>query len=122
MDVVSKIELQLANLYEKSRDCFLKIGTIPSNVGQNIFFTNDKLYDILRNYKLLPFFKVKRFGQPIPVSQPKQIQNMNMSVDIEKPILNNVFQFGTNKSKISNYFTIIKNTPRHLPQKQLLTF
>ena len=119
-DVVVNIELQLANLYPNSRDCFLKIGNIPSNVGQNIFFTNDKLYSILRNYKLLPFVKVKRFNQPLPVIQPKQITPINMSIVSENPLLQNFFQIGLNKSKISNSFTIVKNTTRHFPQKQLM--
>jgi len=121
MEVVLNIELQLVNLYPRSRDCFLKIGNIPSNVGQNIFFTNDQLYTILKNYKLLPFIKVKRFGQPLPAVQPKQIQNMNMSVYIEKPLTNNN-DFNINISKMANSFTIVKNTARYFPQKQLLTY
>lgn len=59
MDVVGNIELQLINIYA-SRDCFLKIGNIKGNVGNNVFFNNDPLYFKLKSHNLLPFTKLKR--------------------------------------------------------------
>lgn len=61
-DLVSTIELKLTDIFDNSRDCFLKIGNLPVNQGQNIYFTNDFLYNILFRKGLLPFTKVKRIG------------------------------------------------------------
>jgi len=61
MDAVYFYELQLFNYFE-NRDCFLKIGNFPSQVGKNIFFNNDFLYVKLRDSGLFPFTKLKRIS------------------------------------------------------------
>jgi hypothetical protein len=58
-DVINIFELNLIK-YFSSHDCFLKIGEIPCNIGLNIFFYNDYLYEMLKNTGVLPFVKLKR--------------------------------------------------------------
>lgn len=60
-DVINFYELQMLN-YFSSYDCYLKIGNIPFNKGNDIFFTNDYFYKQLINSKLLPFTKIKRIS------------------------------------------------------------
>jgi hypothetical protein len=57
-DVVNFYEIKMIDWFNLKK-CFLKIGNNQYNKGQNIFFTNDKLYDILKNSSLLPFTKLK---------------------------------------------------------------
>lgn len=114
MDVVLNIELKLVPLYEKSRDCFLKIGNIPSNIGQNIFFSNDTLYNILKNYKLLPFIKVKRMNllknNQKSVQQPPLIHNINMKINIQSQSVNNNIESNSQMHRTNlGVFNIIKN-------------
>lgn len=59
-DVVTYYELEMFHWF-KTADCFLSIGHIPKHQTLNIFFTNDKLYEYLKELKLLPFTKIKRF-------------------------------------------------------------
>jgi hypothetical protein len=58
-DVIQNFELKMIN-YFSSYDCYLKIGNFSLHQGQNIFFTNDFLYKILKNNTFLPFVKLKR--------------------------------------------------------------
>ena len=60
--VVDNIELRLTDIF-RNKDCFVKIGMLPSNRGRNIFFNNDSLYLQLYNDKTLPFIKLKRIVQ-----------------------------------------------------------
>lgn len=57
--VVENIELKLVTIFG-SKDCFLRIGSLPSNKKHNIFFNNDTLYKKLLKTQLLPFIKIKR--------------------------------------------------------------
>jgi hypothetical protein len=59
-DVINNGEIMLTKWFP-SQKCFLKIGNIPSNHGRNIFFHNDGLYIPLKEAKLLPFSKLKRY-------------------------------------------------------------
>jgi hypothetical protein len=58
-DVIREYELKMTDWFN-SKSCFLKIGQISLNKGQNIFFTNDILYKRLKKSTLLPFTKIKR--------------------------------------------------------------
>jgi hypothetical protein len=58
-DVIEHFELKMIT-YFSSYDCYLKIGNFSLHKGQNIFFTNDFLYKILKNNTFLPFVKLKR--------------------------------------------------------------
>jgi len=58
-DVVSKIELELNNIYRTNCDCFLKIAKLPCNIYKNIYFHNDTLYNLLFNSGILPFTKIR---------------------------------------------------------------
>ena len=58
-DLITNYELNMID-YFSTTDCFLKIGEMPSNVGVNIFFYNDYLYEMLKNTGVLPFVKLKR--------------------------------------------------------------
>jgi hypothetical protein len=58
-DVIRQYELNLISNFN-STACFLDIGNFKQNAGQNIFFTNDTLYILLLNRKILPFIKIKR--------------------------------------------------------------
>jgi hypothetical protein len=58
-DVIREYELKMTDWFN-SKSCFLKIGQISLNKGQNIFFTNDILYKRLKTTTLLPFTKIKR--------------------------------------------------------------
>ncbi len=60
--VVNNVELRLTDIF-RSKNCFLKIGSLPSNRGHNIFFNNDQLYLPLYNNNQLPFIKLKRIIQ-----------------------------------------------------------
>jgi cupin superfamily acireductone dioxygenase involved in methionine salvage len=62
LDVINNYETKMIE-YFASYDCFLKIANDFNN-NQNIFFTNDYLYNILKTNYLLPFTKVKRVLQP----------------------------------------------------------
>jgi hypothetical protein len=58
-DVISKIELELNNIYRTDCDCFLKIAKLPCNIYKNIYFHNDTLYNLLFNNGILPFTKIR---------------------------------------------------------------
>ena len=58
-DVISKIELELNNIYVNNSDCFLKIAQLPCNINKNIYFHNDFLYNLLLNNGILPFIKIR---------------------------------------------------------------
>jgi hypothetical protein len=58
-DVITEYEIKMTDWFN-SKSCFLKIGQISLNKGQNIFFTNDILYKRLKTTTLLPFTKIKR--------------------------------------------------------------
>jgi hypothetical protein len=58
-DVVNYYELKMINFFD-TKDCFLKLTDFPSQNGQNIFFTNDCLYNNIRKLGCLPFIKLKR--------------------------------------------------------------
>ena len=58
-DLIINYELNMIQ-YFSSHNCFLKIGEIPCNIGLNIFFANDYLYEMLKNTGVLPFVKLKR--------------------------------------------------------------
>jgi hypothetical protein len=53
------MELPLIDTFS-SHDCFIKVGNHPENVGKNIYFENDTLYNRLFYNQLLPFVKIKR--------------------------------------------------------------
>ena len=118
MDVVGQVELQLTNVFQ-SKDCFLNIANIPSNISQNIFFTNDYLYNILQNLRLLPFIKVKR------MKSSKEIHTINIVAKRNAPhyIINNnnkhVIQPPQqhNWTTLSTSFNIVKNSARLNKQK-----
>ena len=59
---IRTIELVFIDAFS-SKDCFLKIGHIPSQRGVNIYFRNMILYDILFQNNLLPFYKQKQTSQ-----------------------------------------------------------
>jgi hypothetical protein len=61
-DVINFYELNMTDWFD-TKDCFLDIGFFIQNKYKNIFFTNDKLYNILKIIKLLPFTKIKRILQ-----------------------------------------------------------
>jgi len=61
MDAVVNYELKLVDYYP-NRDCFMRIAYIPSQKGQNIFYSNDFLYTKIRDSGLLPFTKLKRIS------------------------------------------------------------
>jgi hypothetical protein len=63
-DVVNNFEIKMTDWYD-SNDCFLKIGNFKSHKTNNIFFTNDKLYLLLKDSNLLPFTKIKRIQQDL---------------------------------------------------------
>ena len=48
--------------YFKTKGCFLNSGLFKINIGKNIFFTNDILYNKLKTTRLLPFTKIKRIS------------------------------------------------------------
>jgi hypothetical protein len=58
-DVVTEYELKMTDLFSTKKS-FLSIGNIHSHKGLNIFFTNDELYNKLKQTRLLPFSKIKR--------------------------------------------------------------
>lgn len=57
-DVIMNFELQMTTWFTTHK-CFLQIAR-RNNKKNNIFFENDKLYESLKNTKLLPFTKLKR--------------------------------------------------------------
>jgi hypothetical protein len=61
-DVIHFYELSLFD-YFQTHDCFLKIANFPSQIGKNIFFSNDFLYNPLLRSGILPFTKLKRMCQ-----------------------------------------------------------
>ena len=61
--VINHIELKLCDIFS-TKDCFLKIGTLPYHRGKNIFFNSDKLYNILLKNGILPIVKIKRISNP----------------------------------------------------------
>jgi hypothetical protein len=63
-DVINNFETKMTDWYY-SRDCFLKIGNFEMHKYNNIFFTSDKLYYILKDSYLLPFTKIKRIEQDL---------------------------------------------------------
>lgn len=63
MEVVRNVELKLCDIFS-SRDCYLKIANLPGHKGRNIFFNNDKLYNILMKRGILPIIKIKRIKDP----------------------------------------------------------
>lgn len=117
MDVVGQIELQLTEIFQ-SKDCFLKIAHISSNISQNIFFSNDSLYTILQNLRLLPFVKVKR------MKSSKEIRANNIAArNVPHPLFNNTaapppsHPSQYNWSSLSASFTMVKNSTRLNKQK-----
>ena len=70
MDVVTNIELELANIYV-SKDCFLKIAYYKDHTGRNVFFNNDELYNLLQRANVLPFQKLKRILRDMAPPPPK---------------------------------------------------
>jgi hypothetical protein len=58
-DVITHFELKMIG-YFSTHDCYLKIGNFSLHKGQNIFFTSDFLYKILKKNGVLPFVKLKR--------------------------------------------------------------
>jgi hypothetical protein len=60
-DVIENFELKMIN-YFSTHDCYLKIGNFSLHKGQNIFFTSDFLYEILKKNGILPFIKLKRIS------------------------------------------------------------
>jgi hypothetical protein len=58
-DLICNMELPLIDTFS-SHDCFIKVGNHPENVGKNIYFENDTLYNRLFYNQLLPFVKIKR--------------------------------------------------------------
>jgi hypothetical protein len=58
-DVINNFEITMTDWYP-SHNCFLKIGNFGLDKGQNIFFTNDQLYEPLKKNNILPFTKIKR--------------------------------------------------------------
>jgi len=61
-DVIRYYEMKMFD-YFPNHDCFLKIANFPSQIGKNIFFTNDFLYKPLLRSGILPFTKLKRMGK-----------------------------------------------------------
>ena len=57
MDVVYNFELDIINWFTTTKS-FLKIGNFKLDVGENIFYSNDKLYIPLKNTGVLPFTKL----------------------------------------------------------------
>lgn len=57
--VVAHIELKLVDIFP-IKDCFLKIAYLPGHKNENIFFSNDVLYEKLRRFQLFPIYKIKR--------------------------------------------------------------
>ena len=66
-DVITEYELNMTEWFN-TKQCFLSIGTVPSQKERNIFFNNDILYNKLKSIKLLPFTKIKRIIQLQSVS------------------------------------------------------
>ena len=60
-DVVTEYELNMTDWFNNP-ECFLSIGNIPSNKNRYIF-SNDELYNKLKQMHLLPFSKIKRIIQ-----------------------------------------------------------
>jgi len=58
-DVIDIIELELTGIYANNCDCFLKIAKLPCNINKNIYFHNDRLYNLLFNNGILPFIKIR---------------------------------------------------------------
>jgi len=59
IDVITHYELNMSKWFN-TKNCFLKIANFDSHKRKNIFFTNDKLYNLLNTKMLLPFIKIKR--------------------------------------------------------------
>ena len=117
MDVVGNIELKLTDIFQ-SKDCFLKIANIPSNKSQNIFFSNDYLYNILQNLRLLPFIKVKRM-RSLTETPRNKIDTINIQQSSFKH--NSILatpRHSVNVSPLSASFTLVKNSIRLNNQKQ----
>ena len=62
-DVITEYELNMVDWFNNP-ECFLSIGNIPSNKNRYIF-SNDELYNKLKQMKLLPFSKIKRIIQQL---------------------------------------------------------
>lgn len=70
MSVVNNIELRLVEIFP-TKDCFLKLARLPGHENQNIFFTNDALYNILMKEGVMPIYKMKRlYSTPDTLAQP----------------------------------------------------
>ena len=61
-DVILKLEVNMTDWFSTKKS-FLEIGNFKLQQNHNIFFTNDKIYIILKNSGLLPFTKIKRILQ-----------------------------------------------------------
>ena len=88
-EVVNNIELKLVETFS-TKDCFLKIGDL-GEIGLNIFFNNDNLYQKLLSTRLLPFIKVKRLlnkkenNEINETNQINQYENLNEDKEIIQP-------------------------------------
>jgi len=60
-DLIFNMELPLIDRFN-THNCFIKVGNHPENVGKNIYFANDKLYNRLFHNQLLPFVKIKKIS------------------------------------------------------------
>ena len=63
-DVITHYELTMTDWFT-SKNCFLNIANIPSNINGNIFFTNNSLYDKLKRTNLLPLTKLKSISPAV---------------------------------------------------------
>jgi hypothetical protein len=79
-DVISKIELELNNIYATSNDCFLKIANLPSNINKNIYFHNDILYNLLFNNGILPFIKIRALDKKITNANNSNHVNIRLNI------------------------------------------
>jgi hypothetical protein len=71
-DVIDIIELELTGIYANNCDCFLKIAKLPCNINKNIYFHNDRLYNLLFNNGILPFIKIRMIDK----KKDKNAQNI----------------------------------------------